>query len=108
MADTPAQAAPDTVSVTVDGTKVTVPKGTLIIDACFKAGIDVPYFCHHPRLSPAGACRMCLVKLNNGPKPITACTYTCADNMVIDTISPEVKQAQQAMLEFLLINHPLD
>src|SRR5579884_2629367 len=108
MADTPAQAAPDMVNVTVDGIKVAVPKGTLVIDAAFKAGADVPYFCHHPRLSPAGACRMCLIKLNNGPKPITACTYTVSEGMVIDTVSPDVKQAQQAMLEFLLINHPLD
>jgi NADH-quinone oxidoreductase subunit G len=98
----------ETVNVTVDGKKVTVPKGSLVISAAFAAGADVPYFCHHPRLTPAGACRMCLVLLNKVPRPVTACTYTCTEGMDIDTRSPVVMQAQQAMLEFLLINHPLD
>lgn len=96
------------VNLTVDGKKVTVPKGTLVITAAFEAGADVPYFCHHPRLKPAGACRMCLVKIEKMNKLQTSCTVPVAEGMVVDTVSPEVKQAQNSMLEFLLINHPLD
>ena len=98
----------ETVGVSVDGTKVNVPKGTLAITAAFMAGGDVPYFCHHPRLNPVGACRMCLVRINNAPVFTTACTTPCTEGMIIDTVSPDVKQAQNAILEFLLINHPLD
>jgi NADH-quinone oxidoreductase subunit G len=106
----PAPAAPaiDMVNVTVDGKKVSVPKGMLAITAAFQAGADVPYFCHHPRLKPVGACRMCLVRVNNSPVLSTACTTPCAEGMILDTVSPEVKQAQDGILEFLLINHPLD
>ncbi len=96
------------VNLTVDGKKVSVPKGTLVITAAFEAGADIPYFCHHPRLKPAGACRMCLVKIEKMNKIQTACTVPVAEGMVVDTVSPEVKQAQNGILEFLLINHPLD
>ncbi|MDR3709548.1 MAG: NADH-quinone oxidoreductase subunit NuoG [Capsulimonadaceae bacterium] len=107
MAETITQ-APETVNLTIDGKKVTVPKGTLLITAAFQAGADVPYFCHHPRLKPAGACRMCLVRIEKMAKLQTACTVPVSEGMVVDTLSPEVKQAQQGILEFLLINHPLD
>ena len=100
--------AVDMVNLTIDGTPVSVPKGTLVITAAFEAGADIPYFCHHPRLKPAGACRMCLVKIEKMNKIQTACTVPVAEGMVVDTISPEVKQAQNGILEFLLINHPLD
>ncbi|MEO7719625.1 MAG: NADH-quinone oxidoreductase subunit NuoG [Capsulimonas sp.] len=100
--------AVELVNLTIDGTKVSVPKGTLVITAAFEAGADIPYFCHHPRLKPAGACRMCLVKIEKMNKIQTACTVPVAEGMVVDTISPEVKQAQSGILEFLLINHPLD
>jgi NADH-quinone oxidoreductase subunit G len=114
MADTQTAPAPEApppvemVNVIVDGKPVSVPKGTLAITAAFEAGADVPYFCHHPRLKPVGACRMCLVRINNAPVMTTACTTPVAPAMIIDTISPEVKQAQNGILEFLLINHPLD
>jgi NADH-quinone oxidoreductase subunit G len=113
MAETttaPVQEKPpvEMVNLTVDGKKVSVAKGTLVITAAFEAGADVPYFCHHPRLRPAGACRMCLVKIEKMNKIQTACTVPVAEGMVVDTISPEVKQAQNGILEFLLINHPLD
>ena len=120
MADTPnATIAPaqgstqekppvEMVNLTVDGRAVSVPKGSLAITAAFAAGADVPYFCHHPRLRPAGACRMCLVSIQKLPGLQTACTVPVAEGMVVDTISPEVKQAQSGILEFLLINHPLD
>ena len=96
------------VNLVIDGRPVTVPKGTLVITAAFQAGADIPYFCHHPRLKPAGACRMCLVKIEKMNKIQTACTVPVAEGMVVDTVSPEVKQAQNGILELLLINHPLD
>ena len=96
------------VNLSIDGKPVSVPKGTLVITAAFQAGADIPYFCHHPRLRPAGACRMCLVRIEKMNKIQTACTVPVAEGMVVDTISPEVKQAQNGILEFLLINHPLD
>jgi len=98
----------DLVNLPVDGKPVSVPKGTLVITAAFQAGADVPYFCHHPRLRPVGACRMCLVSIAKVPGLQTACTTPVAEGMAVDTISPEAKQAQNAILEFLLINHPLD
>lgn len=98
----------DMVNLVIDGRPVSVPKGTLVITAAFQAGADVPYFCHHPRLKPAGACRMCLVKIEKMNKIQTACTVPVAEGMVVDTVSPEVKQAQNGILELLLINHPLD
>jgi NADH-quinone oxidoreductase subunit G len=110
MAETATTSAPavEMVSLTIDGKKVQVPKGTLIIMAAQKAGIDIPYFCHHPRLTPAGACRMCLVKVEKMNKMQTACTVPVSEGMVVDTIAPDVKEAQRGILEFLLINHPLD
>jgi len=113
MADattTPAAEAPavEMVNLTIDGNPISVPKGTLAITAAFMAGADVPYFCHHPRLKPVGACRQCLVRFNNAPVLSTACTTPCTDGMIMDTTSPDIKQAQNAILEFLLINHPLD
>ena len=94
--------------VTVDGMDVQVPKGTLAIEACFQAGADVPYFCYHPRLTSVGACRMCLVSIEKMNKMQTCCTVPVSDGMAIHTNTPEVKKAQNGMLEFLLVNHPLD
>ncbi len=109
MQGTTAEKPPvEIVNLTIDNKPVSVPKGTLVITAAFQAGADIPYFCHHPRLKPAGACRMCLVKIEKMNKIQTACTVPVAEGMVVDTISPEVKQAQNGILEFLLINHPLD
>jgi NADH-quinone oxidoreductase subunit G len=110
MADTATTAPPavETVNLTIDGKKVTAPKGTLLIVAAQNAGIDIPYFCHHPRLTPAGACRMCLVRVEKMRNMVTACTVPISEGMVVDTVAPEVKEAQRGILEFLLINHPLD
>jgi NADH-quinone oxidoreductase subunit G len=111
MAETTAateQAPVEKVNLTIDGKPVSVPKGTLVITAAFEVGADIPYFCHHPRLKPAGACRMCLVRVEKMNKWQTACTLPVSEGMAVDTLSPEVKQAQYGMLEFLLINHPLD
>lgn len=96
------------VSVTIDGRTVRVPAGTLVVEAAKQAGVHIPVFCYHPRLEPAGVCRMCLVKVDKAPKLVAACTTPVTDGMVVDTRHPEVREMQQAVLEFLLINHPLD
>ncbi len=102
------------INVVVNGVTVQVPKGTLAIEACFQAGADVPYFCYHPRLTSVGACRMCLASVElemfgqRRASLMTTCTVPCADGMAILTGTPEVKKAQNGMLEFLLANHPLD
>jgi NADH-quinone oxidoreductase subunit G len=109
----------ETVSLTIDGTEVTVPKGTLIIRAAEQIGVDIPRFCDHPALKPAGACRQCLVdvaspgpdgNLRAFPKPQASCTMTVTDGMVVNTqyTSEEADRAQKGVLELLLINHPLD
>ncbi len=118
------------VTLTIDGTQVAVPAGTLIVDAAKKVGIDIPVFCYHPKMEPAGMCRMCLVEIGrpmidrasgqpvldeNGqpkmqfmPKPETACTTPVSEGMVVLTQSAKAKEAQKGILEFLLTSHPLD
>ncbi|AZZ42789.1 NADH-quinone oxidoreductase subunit G [Acidipropionibacterium jensenii] len=109
-------ARPDLVTLTIDGRTVSVPKGTLIIRAAEQIGTAIPRFCDHPLLDPAGACRQCLVEIpdaGNGrgfPKPQPSCTMPVAEGMVVRTqVSSELaRNAQEGMLELLLINHPLD
>jgi NADH-quinone oxidoreductase subunit G len=118
------------VTLTIDGVQVSVPAGTLLVDAAKKAGIDIPVFCYHPKMEPAGMCRMCLVEIGrpmidrgtgqaildeNGqpkmqfmPKPDTACTNIVSDGMVVLTQSEKAKDAQRGIIEFLLTSHPLD
>ncbi len=96
------------VNITVDGKKITVPAGTLLIEACKQHGIEIPAFCYYPGLSLQGACRMCLVRIEKMPKLQTACTTVVTEGMMVTTESDEVKQARKAMLELLLANHPLD
>ncbi len=118
------------VTLTIDGVQVSVPSGTLVVDAAKKAGIDIPVFCYHPKMEPAGMCRMCLVEIGrpmidrgsgqpildeNGqpkmqfmPKPETACTNPVSDGMVVLTQSEKAKDAQRGIIEFLLTSHPLD
>ena len=96
------------VTFTVDGKKLTAPAGTLLIEACRKAGIEVPAFCYYPGLSLQAACRMCLVRQEKVPKLQTACTTTVAEGQVFVTDSAEIVQARKAMLELVLANHPLD
>ncbi len=96
------------VNLTVDGKKVTAPAGTLLIEACKSAGIEVPSFCYYPNLSLQGACRMCLVKVEKMPKLQTACTTVISEGMVAITDNDEVHQARKGMVELLLGNHPLD
>ena len=108
------QAPVEMITVVIDGFEVTVPKGTLVIRAAEKLGIQIPRFCDHPLLEPAGACRQCLVDIEiNGrafPKPQASCTIPVENNMIVKTqlTSPVAEKAQAGIMEFLLINHPLD
>jgi NADH-quinone oxidoreductase subunit G len=101
-------AAIELVELTIDGQPVSVPKGSVIWAAAQKLGIEIPIYCYHPKMEPLGACRMCFVAVDNMPKLATACTTTVAPGMVVHTDTPAVKKARQGILEFLLINHPLD
>jgi NADH-quinone oxidoreductase subunit G len=95
--------------VTVDGIEVEVPNGSNVLQACEAAGKEIPRFCYHERLSVAGNCRMCLVEIEKAPpKPISSCSWPVADGMVVHTDSPMVRAARRGVMEFLLINHPLD
>jgi len=100
----------DLVSLTIDGAEISVPKGTLVIRAAEQLGIEIPRFCDHPLLDPAGACRQCIVEVEGQRKPMASCTITCTDGMVVKTqlSSPVAEKAQRGVMELLLINHPLD
>ena len=98
------------VTFTVNGTEVTAEAGALLIDACDRAGVYIPRFCHHERMNPVGMCRMCIVEVDTGRGPALqpSCMLTVGDGMVVDTESEVTKKAQDGVLEFLLVNHPLD
>lgn len=100
----------DLVSLTIDGIEISVPKGTLVIRAAELLGIEIPRFCDHPLLDPAGACRQCIVEVEGQRKPMASCTITCTDGMVVKSqlTSPVADKAQRGVMELLLINHPLD
>ncbi|MEV6756187.1 NADH-quinone oxidoreductase subunit G [Streptomyces sp. NPDC051214] len=100
----------DLVSLTIDGAEISVPKGTLVIRAAELLGIEIPRFCDHPLLDPAGACRQCIVEVEGQRKPMASCTITCTDGMVVKSqlSSPVAEKAQRGVMELLLINHPLD
>jgi len=94
--------------VTVDGIEVEVPNGATVLQACEAAAKEIPRFCYHERLSVAGNCRMCLVEVEKAPKPVASCAYPVADGMKVFTDSPMVRNSRRNVMEFLLINHPLD
>jgi NADH-quinone oxidoreductase subunit G len=100
----------DLVTLTIDGAEISVPKGTLVIRAAELLGIEIPRFCDHPLLDPAGACRQCIVEVEGQRKPMASCTITCTDGMVVKSqlTSPVAEKAQKGVMELLLINHPLD
>ncbi|MCX4387189.1 NADH-quinone oxidoreductase subunit G [Micromonospora peucetia] len=100
----------DTVTLTIDGVEVTAPKGALLIRVAEQLGTEIPRFCDHPLLAPAGACRQCLVEVEGQRKPVASCTQTVADGMVVRTqlTSSVAKKAQEGVMELLLLNHPLD
>src|SRR4051794_15807538 len=93
----------------IDGREVSAPEGMLLVDAAKEGDVEIPYFCYEPRLGqPVGACRMCLVEIEGIPKLQTSCSTPVKDGMVVTTTSDRVKHAQNAVVEFLLVNHPLD
>jgi len=101
---------PELVNLTIDGTEISVPKGTLVIRAAELIGVQIPRFCDHPLLDPVGACRQCLVEIEGQRKPMASCTIPVADDMVVRTqySSEAADKAQHGVMELLLINHPLD
>jgi NADH-quinone oxidoreductase subunit G len=98
----------DTVTLTIDGRPVTVPKGTTVLQAAIEAGIQVPYYCYHPGLGIDASCRVCLVKIEKMPKLQTSCSTPVGEGMVVHTEDAESVDARAGVFEFLLINHPLD
>ncbi|MCC5953950.1 MAG: NADH-quinone oxidoreductase subunit NuoG [Acidimicrobiia bacterium] len=112
--DTTVDAAPDVVddgvAVTIDGTEVRARKGELLIDAAERHGVYIPRFCYHERMRPVGMCRMCIVEVDTGRGPSLqpSCMLECTPDMVVDTTSEVTRKAQEGVLEFLLVNHPLD
>jgi NADH-quinone oxidoreductase subunit G len=98
----------DMVTLTIDGRPITVEKGKTILQAALEHGISIPYYCYHPALGVDGSCRVCVVKVEKMPKLQTSCSTVCAEGMVVETRSPEVIEARASVLEFLLLNHPLD
>src|ERR671929_220621 len=101
--------APELITFTIDGREVQAPGNTMLVDAAKLGDVEIPVFCYEPKLGPpVGACRMCLVEVEGIPKLQTGCSTPVKDGMVVHTQTARVKEAQQAIVEFLLINHPLD
>ena len=98
----------DPVKIIIDGKEVTTAKGTTVIKAAADAGVAIPHYCYHPKLSIAGNCRMCLIEIEKMPKLQIACNTQVAEGMSVLTQSPKVLAVRKAVLEFLLINHPVD
>jgi NADH-quinone oxidoreductase subunit G len=104
----PISPAAELVTLEIDGRTVRAPKGSMVIQAADAAGIYIPRFCYHEKLSIAANCRMCLVEVERAPKPLPACATPVAEGMKVYTRSPKARDAQKGTMEFLLINHPLD
>src|SRR5216117_2185306 len=98
----------ETVRLTIDGVPVSVPKGTLVIEAARRVGVMVPHFCYHPKLKPDANCRMCLVEVEKMPKLQTSCSTVATEGMAVRTATTVVHDAHKSVLEFILANHPLD
>jgi len=98
----------DMVTLTIEGVEVTVPKGTMVIEAAKQAGVLIPHYCYHPGLPVAGVCRMCLVEIDGAPKLQIGCATAVTEGQNVKVYSDEAKKARKSVLEFLLINHPLD
>jgi NADH dehydrogenase (ubiquinone) Fe-S protein 1 len=97
-----------TLKVSVNGKELDIPNGFTVLQACEEAGVLVPRFCFHDRLSIAGNCRMCLVEVEKSPKPVASCAMPATPGMKIKKETPLVKKAREGVMEFLLANHPLD
>ena len=106
--DTPPPAPPTTVTLTIDGKTATVPKGTNVLEAAKTVGIEISAFCYHPGLSIAACCRQCLVTVEKNPKLQPSCQQIVGDGMVVHTADAPSTAARKQMLEFTLVNHPID
>ncbi|MCP3141115.1 2Fe-2S iron-sulfur cluster-binding protein [Pyxidicoccus xibeiensis] len=104
----PAPKNPGFVTCTIDGKEVVVKPGTNMIEAAKTVGSEIPYYCYHPRLSIAANCRICLIEASNAPKLVPACQTPLAEGVVVKTTTPKVKEQQRSIMEFLLLNHPVD
>lgn len=98
----------DMINLTIDGKSISVPRGTTVYHAARQLGAEIPIFCYHDRMPPFGACRVCLVEVEKAPKLQTSCTLQAAEGMVVNTLSEKAVQGRKDILEFLLLNHPLD
>lgn len=96
------------VKITINDKDVQVPEGMGLVEAAAEAGVEIPVFCHHSKLDPVGVCRMCLVEVEGQRKPVTACTMYASEGMVVHTETPHIAHLRKGVLEFLLLNHPLD
>src|SRR5437763_6962167 len=106
---TEAKAPPaTTVTLTIDEQQVTVPKGTLLIEAAKTIGINIPYLCYYQKLTPFGGCRLCLVEVEKARSMLAACNTIVVDGMVVRTQTEKIKGHRKGQLEFILLNHPLD
>ncbi len=94
--------------LTIDGKEIEVPPGTNLIEAARQAGVEVPHYCYHPGLSVAGQCRLCMVDIEKAPKPTIACNTQATEGMVVLTETDRVRETRKSIMEFHLINHPLD
>ncbi len=94
--------------LTINGKQIDVPNGMTVLQACQTVGVEIPHFCYHERLSIAGNCRMCLVEIEKMPKPVASCAQPVMDGLVVHTDNEKVRKARRGVMEFLLINHPLD
>ena len=112
-----AVANPQLVNISINDVELQVPKGEMIVESVKRLGLEIPIFCYHPRLNPVGMCRMCLVEMGSKmpdgtirkfPKPQTACSLPASEGLVIYTDSAQIHKDRKGVLEFLLINHPLD
>ena len=104
----PFKQAMSTLKIEIDGRQTEVAPGATVMDAARQLGMYVPHFCYHPKLSIAANCRMCLVQVERAPKPLPACATPVTDGMKVSLVSDYAKAAQKSVMEFLLINHPLD
>ena len=96
------------IKLKINEKEIEVEEGLTVLQACEAAGVEIPRFCYHERLSIAGNCRMCLVEMEKSPKPIASCAMPAADGMNIKTNTELVEKARKGVMEFLLVNHPLD
>ena len=100
--------APKTAKFTVDGRAIEAPEGTPLLQAMLDAGLDIPHYCYHPKLSIDGSCRLCQVKIEGMPKLQISCNTQVRDGMIVHAADPEIALTRRGVLELLLINHPLD